>query len=54
MFKNKDVDRALLEKPPESVYKTYPGSERGPLPEDDVDAYSKWFVENQPTWAYDD
>lgn len=29
-----------------SEIKFYPGSERGPNPEDDPAAYSKWFVEN--------
>ena len=31
-----------------SEVKCYPGSEKGPLPEDDPQSYTKWFVENQP------
>ena len=30
----------------ESELKEYPGSEKGPLPEDDPEHYSKWFAEN--------
>jgi hypothetical protein len=26
--------------------KLYPGSDKGPNPEDDPDNYSRWFVEN--------
>ncbi len=29
-----------------SEVKLYPGSEKGPLPEDDPQAYSTWFVNN--------
>lgn len=32
--------------------KLYPGSEKGPLPEDDPENYSRWFVENQPKSIY--
>lgn len=31
------------------IVKFYPGSSKGPLPEDDPDHYSEWFVRNQPT-----
>ncbi len=31
-----------------SEIKIYPGSINGPEPEDDPDAYTKWFVNNQP------
>jgi len=31
-----------------SEIKIYPGSPKGPNPEDDPEFYSKWFVENQP------
>jgi hypothetical protein len=27
--------------------KFYPGSDKGPAPEDDPETYSRWFVENQ-------
>lgn len=33
--------------------KIYPGSDKGPRPEDDPDNYSRWFVENQPKSIYD-
>jgi hypothetical protein len=26
----------------------YPGSDKGPQPEDDIETYSRWFFENQP------
>jgi hypothetical protein len=29
-----------------SMVKYYPGSEKGPEPEDDPEHYSKWFIEN--------
>jgi hypothetical protein len=29
-----------------SEIKQYPGSEKGPLPEDDPEHYSRWFIEN--------
>ena len=32
----------------DEIVKFYPGSDKGPLPEDDPEAYSKWFVSNQP------
>jgi hypothetical protein len=35
-----------------SEVKIYPGSEKGPHPEDDPDNYSRWFVENQPKQIY--
>lgn len=34
--------------------KFYPGSEKGPRPEDDIENYSRWFVENQPKQIYED
>jgi hypothetical protein len=35
-----------------SEVKFYPGSDKGPNPEDDVENYSRWFVENQPKSIY--
>lgn len=32
----------------DEIVRFYPGSEKGPLPEDDPEHYSKWFVQNQP------
>jgi hypothetical protein len=37
-----------------SMVKLYPGSEKGPNPEDDPEHYSKWFIENQPKYIYGD
>jgi hypothetical protein len=31
---------------PDEVVKFYPGSDKGPLPEDDPKAYSEWFMRN--------
>lgn len=36
-----------------SEVKIYPGSEKGPKPEDDPRAFSKWFVANQPKKAFE-
>ncbi|CDW89254.1 UNKNOWN [Stylonychia lemnae] len=36
-----------------SEVKFYPGSIKGPRPEDDPRAYTKWFVENQPKKAFE-
>lgn len=30
------------------LVKIYPGSEKGPLPEDDPESYTKWFARNFP------
>lgn len=32
----------------EKIIKFYPGSSKGPKPEDDPDTYSEWFMRNQP------
>lgn len=36
-----------------SEVKIYPGSDKGPNPEDDIENYSRWFIENQPKSIYD-
>ena len=36
-----------LQIPPEQI-KFYPGSPKGPEPEDDPETYARWFFENQP------
>lgn len=41
-----DVALALGEIPIDEV-KFYPGSDKGPAPEDDPEFYSRWFVEHQ-------
>lgn len=42
-----DKELAKGEIPVEEV-KFYPGSIKGPEPEDDPESYSKWFYDNQP------
>ena len=37
-----------------SEYKEYPGSSKGPHPKDDIENYSRWFIENQPKSIYPD
>ena len=32
----------------DKIVKYYPGSPKGPRPEDDPDHYSDWFIRNQP------
>lgn len=32
----------------DEIVKIYPGSPKGPLPQDDPDHYSEWFMRNQP------
>ena len=45
--KDTDVDRALAQPEiPADEIKFYPGSDKGPAPEDDPETYSRWFVEN--------
>jgi len=36
----------------EDIVKIYPGSEKGPNPEDDPEFYSDWFIRNQPKELY--
>jgi hypothetical protein len=40
------MDRELSRKLDVSEVKIYPGSEKGPKPEDDIEHYSRWFIEN--------
>ena len=57
-FDSKEIDAILKDplmnevgkeiKNIDEIVKFYPGSDKGPLPEDDPEAYSKWFVSNQP------
>jgi hypothetical protein len=46
LFEKNDIDDALNSKVDLSEVKIYPGSEKGPEPEDDPETYSKWFVDN--------
>ena len=49
LFKRNDMDEALeLNCDIEKVVKYYPGSPKGPNPEDDPEHYSEWFIRNQP------
>lgn len=49
LFKEQEFEKKLEIEDPDSVLKFYPGSPKGPLPEDDPEHYSEWFVRNQPT-----
>lgn len=46
LLKKTEVDRIMNLEPDLSEIKVYPGSPKGPHPEDDPEFYSKWFVEN--------
>lgn len=52
MFKRNEVDEIMASNYNLDDVKFYPGSEKGPRPEDDPDNYSRWFVENQPKQIY--
>jgi hypothetical protein len=54
LFKRNAYDEAILSPVDISEVKTYPGSEKGPMPEDDPENYSRWFIENQPKQIYPD
>jgi hypothetical protein len=46
VFKRNEIDDVLMKPIDPSEIKMYPGSEKGPLPEDDPEHYSRWFIEN--------
>ena len=47
--KNTEVDYEFAQPPiPADQIKFYPGSIKGPRPDDDPEAYSRWFYEHQP------
>eukprot|EP00347_Sterkiella_histriomuscorum_P022338 403330831 len=48
-----DYDEIMSREFDFSEIKFYPGSEKGPKPEDDPRAYSRWFAENQPKKAFE-
>lgn len=54
LFKRNEYDDAIATQYDMSEVKLYPGSEKGPRPEDDPDNYSRWFIENQPKQIYTD
>jgi hypothetical protein len=44
---NTDLDYEMAQPPiPLSQIKLYPGSIKGPMPEDDPETYSRWFYEH--------
>ena len=47
--KDTDIDIELAKPPvPLEEIKLYPGSIKGPMPEDDPENYSRWWYEHQP------
>lgn len=52
MFKRNELDEVFATQYDMSEVKFYPGSAKGPNPEDDIETYSRWFVENQPKSIY--
>ena len=44
----KDPKEDYMRENIEDIVKFYPGSKKGPLPEDDPAHYSEWFMRNQP------
>jgi hypothetical protein len=53
-FKRNQIDDILTKHYDMSEVRIYPGSEKGPNPEDDPENYSRWFIENQPKQIYPD
>ena len=51
---NTEIDNAWNFEIPEDQIKFYPGSIKGPEPEDDPEGYSRWFIENQPDCLKDE
>jgi len=49
LSKDTEIDIAFAQgEIPTNEIKFYPGSDKGPAPEDDPETYSRWFVEHQP------
>lgn len=48
IFKEEDELDDLKSIDIDKIIKFYPGSAKGPKPEDDPDTYSEWFMRNQP------
>ena len=46
VFERNEFDDIIMKDYDLSEVKYYPGTEKGPLPSDDPEGYSKWFVEN--------
>jgi hypothetical protein len=53
MLKRNEYDDIIAAPIDLSEVKPYPGSEKGPSPEDDPENYSRWFFENQPKSIYE-
>lgn len=50
-----DIDVAFAQgEIPIDEVKFYPGSDKGPAPEDDPETYSRWFVEHQAPSTLED
>jgi hypothetical protein len=47
LFKTQEIEKGI-NIDPEKFIKYYPGSPKGPNPEDDPQHYSEWFMRNQP------
>ena len=45
-FERNEIDEVLNGEPDLNEVKVYPGSHKGPYPEDDPEHYSQWFIEN--------
>jgi hypothetical protein len=50
LFGKSDLDEPL-DVDPEAIVKYYPGSPKGPRPEDDPKHYTAWFMRNHPNDA---
>jgi hypothetical protein len=46
LYKKDELDEPINYGEIDKAVKEYPGSKKGPLPEDDIDHYSEWFVRN--------
>lgn len=46
LFERNEIDEILTDEPDMSEVKFYPGSDKGPNPEDNPEHYSEWFVSN--------
>lgn len=54
MGKDEDMEWAVTATIPEEEIKFYPGSVKGPNPEDDPESWSEWFYKHQPKSAWKD
>lgn len=52
VLKPNELDEWFDHKIDLSEFKVYPGSAKGPHPKDDIENYSRWFIENQPKSIY--